>query len=47
LNYAGIETTKQIAGLLNEELNDIFRRIGLNMIEGDDLDSQVKITPIC
>ncbi len=37
---------KQIAGLLNEELNDIFRRIGLNMIEGGMVSiTAVKITP--
>jgi ribosome-binding factor A len=37
---------KQIAGLLNEELNDIFRRLGLNMVEGGMISiSAVKITP--
>jgi len=37
---------KQIAGLLNEELNDIFRRIGLNMIDGGMVSiAAVKITP--
>jgi ribosome-binding factor A len=37
---------KQIAGLLNEELNDIFRRIGLNMIDGGMVSiTNVKITP--
>ena len=37
---------KQIAGLLNEELNDIFRRIGLNMIDGGMVSiTTVKITP--
>ena len=37
---------KQIAGLLNEELNDIFRRLGLNMVEGGMVSiSAVKITP--
>ena len=37
---------KQIAGLLNEELNDIFRRMGLNMIEGGMVSiTGVKITP--
>jgi len=25
---------KMVAGLLNEELNDIFRRVGLNMVDG-------------
>ena len=37
---------KQIAGLLNEELNDIFRRMGLNMIDGGMVSiAAVKITP--
>ena len=37
---------KQIAGLLNEELNDIFRRLGLNMLERGMVSiSAVKITP--
>ena len=37
---------KQVAGLVNEELNDIFRRLGLNMIEGGMVSiSGVKITP--
>ena len=37
---------KQIAGLLNEELNDIFRRLGLNMMDGGMVSiSGVKITP--
>jgi len=37
---------KQIAGLLSEELNDIFRRLGLNMIEGGMISiASVKITP--
>ena len=37
---------KQIAGLLNEELNDIFRRMGLNMIDGGMVSiTAVKITP--
>jgi ribosome-binding factor A len=37
---------KQIAGLLNEELNGIFQRLGLNMIEGGMISiSAVKITP--
>jgi ribosome-binding factor A len=37
---------KQIAGLLNEELNDIFRRLGLNMIDGGMVSiAGVKITP--
>ncbi len=37
---------KQVAGLLNEELNTIFLRIGLNMIDGGMVSiSSVKITP--
>ena len=37
---------KQIAGLLNEELNDIFRRLGLNMMGGGMVSiTNVKITP--
>lgn len=37
---------KQIAGLLNEELNTIFQRLGLNMIEGGMVSiSSVKVTP--
>jgi ribosome-binding factor A len=37
---------KQIAGLLNEELNDIMRRRGLNMIDGGMVSiTAVKITP--
>ena len=37
---------KQIAGLLNEELNGVFQRLGLNMIEGGMISiSAVKITP--
>jgi ribosome-binding factor A len=37
---------KQIAGLLNEELNGIFQRLGLNMIEGGMVSiSAAKITP--
>lgn len=37
---------KQVAGLLNEELNDIFRRMGLNMIDGGMVSiASVKITP--
>jgi ribosome-binding factor A len=37
---------KQVAGLLNEELNDIFRRLGLNIIEGGMISiSGVKVTP--
>lgn len=37
---------KQIAGLLNEEMNLIFQRLGLNMINGGMVSiSSVKITP--
>src|SRR5436853_3437632 len=37
---------KQIAGLLNEEVNIIFQRLGLNMIDGGMVSiSSVKITP--
>lgn len=37
---------KQIAGLLNEEMNLIFQRLGLNMIDGGMVSiSSVKITP--
>jgi ribosome-binding factor A len=37
---------KQIAGLLNEEINTIFQRLGLNMIEGGMVSiSSVKVTP--
>lgn len=37
---------KQIAGLLNEEMNLIFQRLGLNMIEGGMVSiSGVKVTP--
>jgi ribosome-binding factor A len=37
---------KQIAGLLNEEMNTIFQRLGLNMIEGGMVSiSSVKVTP--
>ena len=37
---------KQVAGLLNEELNDIFRRVGLNMVDGGMISiSNVKVTP--
>lgn len=37
---------KQIAGLLNEEMNQIFQRLGLNMIEGGMVSiSSVKVTP--
>jgi ribosome-binding factor A len=37
---------KQVAGLLHEELSDIFQRLGFNMIDGGMLSiSSVKITP--
>ena len=37
---------KQVAGLINEEMNDIFRRMGLNMMDGGMLSiASVKITP--
>ena len=37
---------KQVAGLLNEELNAIFQKLGLSMIDGGMVSiSSVKITP--
>ena len=37
---------KQIAGLLNEEINTIFQKLGLSMIDGGMVSiSSVKITP--
>ncbi len=37
---------KQVAAVLLEELNDIFRRMGLNMINGGMVSiSSVKVTP--
>ena len=37
---------KQIAGLLNEEMNTIFQKLGLSMIDGGLVSiSSVKITP--
>ena len=37
---------KQIAGLLNVEMNTIFQKLGLNMIDGGMVSiSSVKITP--
>lgn len=37
---------KQVAGLLNKELSDIFQRLGLNMIDGGMVSiAGVKITP--
>ena len=37
---------KQVAGLLNEELNQIFQRLGLTIVDGAMISiSSVKITP--
>ena len=37
---------RQVAGALQEELNDIFRRLGLSMIEGGMVSiASVKVTP--
>ncbi len=37
---------KQIAGVIQEEMNDIFLRFGINMMDGGMVSiSQVKITP--
>ena len=37
---------KQISGLIQQELNDIFQHIGLNMLDGGMVSiSSVKITP--
>src|SRR3954464_13102590 len=37
---------KQIAGLLNEEVNQIFQRLSLNMIDGGMVSiSSIKVTP--
>jgi len=37
---------KQVAAVLQEELNDIFRRLGLNMMHGGMVSiSSVKVTP--
>jgi ribosome-binding factor A len=37
---------KQVAAVLQQELNDIFMRLGLNMIDGGMVSiSQVKVTP--
>ena len=37
---------KQVAAVLSEELNDIFRRLNLNMIDGGMVSiSSVKVTP--
>ncbi|HET9746332.1 MAG TPA: ribosome-binding factor A [Chitinophagaceae bacterium] len=37
---------KQVAGLLNEEMNTIFQKLGLSMIDGGMVSiSSVKVTP--
>lgn len=37
---------KQVAGLINKELSDIFQRLGLSMIDGGMISiASVKITP--
>jgi ribosome-binding factor A len=37
---------KQIAGLIQEEINEVFQRMGLNMLDGGMVSiSAVKITP--
>ena len=37
---------KQISGLLHQELSDIFRRMGLNMVEGGMVSiSSIQVTP--
>ena len=37
---------RQVAGVIQEEINDIFRRLGLNMIDGGMVSiSSVKVTP--
>src|SRR4029078_1066118 len=37
---------RQVAGVIQEEMKDIFRRLGLNMINGGMLSiSSVKVTP--
>ena len=37
---------KQVAGVINQELNDIFLRMGLNMADGGMISiSSVKVTP--
>lgn len=37
---------KQVAGVINEALNDIFRKIGLNIMNGGMVSiSSVKVTP--
>lgn len=37
---------RQVAGVIQQEMNDIFRRLGLNMIDGGMVSiSSVKVTP--
>ncbi|RYZ23662.1 MAG: 30S ribosome-binding factor RbfA [Chitinophagaceae bacterium] len=37
---------KQVAGLIQEEINDIFRRLGMSMVDGGMVSvSSVKVTP--
>lgn len=37
---------RQVAGVIQQEMNDIFRRLGLNMISGGMVSiSSVKVTP--
>jgi len=37
---------RQVAGVIQQEMNDIFRRLGLNMINGGMVSiSSVKVTP--
>jgi ribosome-binding factor A len=37
---------RQVAGVLQEELNEVFRRLGLNMINGGMISiSNIKVTP--
>jgi ribosome-binding factor A len=37
---------KQVAGVINEEMNDILRRLGLNIVDGGMVSiSSVKVTP--
>ena len=37
---------KQVAGLLNKELSDIFQRLGISMMDGGMVSiSSVKVTP--
>lgn len=37
---------KQVAGLLNEELNEIFQRLGISMVDGGMVSiAGVKVTP--